>query len=71
MSDPRPLGLSHSDFSRRPGNRITKIEGLEALTELEELYLSHNGLTKIEGLSGNVPVSAAKVVFPADPLFLD
>lgn len=29
---------------------MTKIEGLDALTELEELYLSHNGLTRIEGL---------------------
>jgi protein phosphatase 1 regulatory subunit 7 len=29
---------------------LTKIEGLDTLTELEELYLSHNGLTKIEGL---------------------
>lgn len=36
------------------GNRITKIEGLEKCTQLEELYLSHNGLTKIEGLSANV-----------------
>lgn len=29
---------------------MTKIEGLDALAELEELYLSHNGLTRIEGL---------------------
>jgi protein phosphatase 1 regulatory subunit 7 len=35
-------------------NRITKIEGLEDLLNLEELYLSHNGLKKIEGLEKNV-----------------
>ena len=27
-----------------------KIEGLDALSSLEELYLSHNGIEKIEGL---------------------
>lgn len=27
---------------------------MEALVNLEELYLSHNGLTKIEGLETNV-----------------
>ncbi len=43
-----PLGI------RCAGNRLTKIEGLETLESLEELYLSHNGLTKIEGLSGCV-----------------
>lgn len=37
-----------------PGNRITKIEGLDSLVALEELYLSHNGITKIEGLRFNV-----------------
>lgn len=43
-------------FSRRKriGNRLTKIEGLETLIELEELYLSHNGLTIVEGLEYNV-----------------
>lgn len=35
-------------------NRITKMEGLEGLVNLEELYLSHNGLMKIEGLEKNV-----------------
>ena len=32
------------------------MEGLEELKNLEELYLSHNGLTKIEGLENNVSV---------------
>jgi Leucine-rich repeat (LRR) protein len=35
-------------------NRITKLENLEDLVNLEELYLSHNGLKKIEGLDKNV-----------------
>ena len=30
------------------------MQGLENLVNLEELYLSHNGLTKIEGLEKNV-----------------
>lgn len=36
------------------GNRVTKIEGLDSLVNLEELYLLHNGLTKVEGLTHNV-----------------
>ena len=32
-------------------NRITEIEGLEELTLLEELYLSHNGIKCIGGLA--------------------
>ena len=31
-------------------NRVTKIEGLDALVNLDQLYLSHNGIEKIEGL---------------------
>lgn len=31
-------------------NRIVKIEGLETLVNLRELYLSHNGIEVIEGL---------------------
>lgn len=38
-------------------NRLTKIEGLDGLVNLEELYLSHNGLKKLEGLEKNVSVS--------------
>lgn len=35
-------------------NRITTLEdsGLSELKNLEELYISHNGLTKIQGLEG-------------------
>lgn len=33
-------------------NRLTKIEGLDALVNLEELYLSENGIEHIEGLRG-------------------
>ena len=35
-------------------NRITKLEGLEGLKELDQLYLSHNGIQSIEGLENNV-----------------
>lgn len=38
-------------------NRITKIENLEELESLEELYLSHNGVERIEGLERNVSSS--------------
>lgn len=36
------------------------MEGLEGLENLEELYLSHNGIEKIEGLEKNVRLSAKK-----------
>jgi protein phosphatase 1 regulatory subunit 7 len=35
-------------------NRITKLEGLEELTELNQLYLSHNGIQRLGGLDNNV-----------------
>ncbi|CAK8579507.1 unnamed protein product [Lathyrus sativus] len=35
-------------------NRLTSTIGFEACIALEELYLSHNGITKIEGLSSLV-----------------
>jgi protein phosphatase 1 regulatory subunit 7 len=35
-------------------NRIRKIENLEALESLEELYLSHNGVERLENLQHNV-----------------
>lgn len=35
-------------------NRLTKIEGLQSLVNLRELYLSHNGIELIEGLENNV-----------------
>ena len=43
-------------------NRIAKLEGLDAfLTELEELYISHNGyLQVIENLTNNVSSTFAK-----------
>ncbi|XP_068023549.1 protein phosphatase 1 regulatory subunit 7-like [Melanerpes formicivorus] len=34
-------------------NRLTKIEGLQSLVNLRELYLSHNGIEVIEGLENN------------------
>lgn len=35
-------------------NRLTKIEGLQGLVNLRELYLSHNGIEVLEGLENNV-----------------
>lgn len=35
-------------------NRLTKMEGLQSLVNLRELYLSHNGIEVIEGLENNV-----------------
>jgi protein phosphatase 1 regulatory subunit 7 len=35
-------------------NRIRKIENLYALESLEELYLSHNGIEKLENLEHTV-----------------
>jgi len=33
---------------------LTAIEGLEELENLEEVYVSHNGITHISGLDHNV-----------------
>lgn len=35
-------------------NRLTKLKGLDTLEALEELYLSHNGIQKLEGLDKNL-----------------
>ena len=35
-------------------NRLVKLEGLDHLVNLEELYVSHNGLEVIEGLDNLV-----------------
>ncbi len=37
-------------------NRITVIEGLDALINLKELYLSHNGIKTIQGLQHLVSI---------------
>jgi protein phosphatase 1 regulatory subunit 7 len=34
-------------------NRIREISGLDGLTSLEELHISHNAITKISGLTHN------------------
>lgn len=41
---------------------MTKIEGLDSLVNLEELYLSHNGLTRIEGLRNLVRPRRARLL---------
>lgn len=35
-------------------NRLTSISGLSNLTNLEELHISHNGITAITGLENNI-----------------
>ena len=35
-------------------NRLVKIEGLDLLVNLKELYISHNGIERLEGLEHNV-----------------
>lgn len=40
-------------------NRITQIEGLEGLPDLEEIYLSHNGLESLSGLDNLVRVGSS------------
>ena len=35
-------------------NRLTVIEGLEKLVNLEELYLSYNGIEEVQGLDALV-----------------
>ena len=35
-------------------NRIVKLEGLDGLVKLEELYISDNGIEEIEGLDNLV-----------------
>ena len=47
MCAPRPTPQS---------NRLTHITGLETLTALRELYLSHNGIETIEGVATLVPL---------------
>jgi Leucine-rich repeat (LRR) protein len=34
-------------------NRIVKLEALDGLENLEDLYLSHNGIERMEGLERN------------------
>ena len=34
-------------------NRLTHLRGISALVNLEELYVSHNGIVEISGLDGN------------------
>eukprot|EP00794_Sanderia_malayensis_P015347 gene15346-16923_t len=42
-------------------NRIIKLEGLENLRNLQEFYISHNGIQKIEGLDNNLNLTTLDV----------
>ena len=45
-----------------------KIEGLHGLSKLRELYISHNGIEKLEGLEDNV--SSMIICLVTDLVFL-
>ncbi|XP_066201909.1 protein phosphatase 1 regulatory subunit 7 isoform X1 [Saccopteryx leptura] len=45
--------VSHPTHCPSQSNRLTKMEGLQSLVNLRELYLSHNGIEVIEGLENN------------------
>lgn len=42
-------------------NRLTKIEGLEELHNLEEIYMSHNAIEKIEGFEHNLKLNTIDI----------
>jgi Leucine-rich repeat (LRR) protein len=42
-------------------NRILKLEGLSSLVNLEELYLSHNGISQVEGLDNLVRIHLSRI----------
>lgn len=44
-------------------NRLTKIENLGNLTNLDELYLSENGIEKIEGLDNNTRLTTLDLAY--------
>lgn len=46
-------------------NRLTKIEGLQCLVNLRELYLSNNGIEVIEGLENNVSSISVSELLPS------
>lgn len=46
-------------------NRLTKIEGLQSLVNLRELYLSNNGIEVIEGLENNVSSMSVSELLPS------
>lgn len=43
-----------NNFLYWQSNRVTKIEGLGRLVNLEQLYCSHNGIEVLESLDNNV-----------------
>jgi len=45
-------------------NRLTVIEGLQQLVNLEELYLSHNGIQEVQGLDNLVSLEGRDLFLP-------
>lgn len=52
-------------------NRLTKLEGLESLRQLEEFYVAHNGVPRLENLDGLVRRSLTIFVVSHRILSLD
>lgn len=50
-------------FIFEQANRITKIENLSALSNLEELYSSENGITVIEGFENNLKLTTLDLAY--------
>ncbi len=48
----------------RQSNRIIKMENLDGLVNLDQLYLSHNGITAIEGLDKLVSIPPVFDILP-------
>lgn len=55
--------MTNLTFLTLQANRLTKIEGLETLVQLKELYLSENFITKIEGLNTLVNLEILDIAY--------
>lgn len=61
------LSPCRSQLTTMQSNRLTKIAGLEMLVNLRELYISHNGIEKMEGLDALVSSACLHSISPAVP----
>ncbi|GMG25614.1 unnamed protein product [Aspergillus oryzae var. brunneus] len=47
------MGVHGRVYANRVSNRLTSLNGLSSLKNLEELYVSHNAITELSGLESN------------------